>query len=138
MRSELHIDLWIDDLSFDVVERDPANAVRIALAAFERIKTLLEQDNLKISEKKAGFVVSNTAAKRMLQEKLAADGPKVHDVMRDLGVDCTAGRLRRIMTIVYDMNGSHQHPPGLWTFHGSSQDLQAILRQLAGGPASIP
>lgn len=26
-------------------------------------------------------------------------GPKIHDVMRDLGVDCTAGRLRRIQTM---------------------------------------
>ena len=31
---QLHVDLWIDDLSFDVVDRDPANAVRIAIAAF--------------------------------------------------------------------------------------------------------
>lgn len=82
-----------------MVDRDPANAARIAVAAYEYIRELLEQDNLKISEKKTGFVVSNTAAKRLLQEKLPAKGPQVHDVMRDLGVDCTAGRLRHIMTM---------------------------------------
>ena len=96
---QLHTDLWIDDLSFDVVDRDPANAVRIAIQAYERIKQLLEEDNLKISEKKTGFIASNSTAKRLLQQQLPANGPKVHDVMRDLGVDCTAGRLRRIQTM---------------------------------------
>ena len=65
----LHTDLWIDDLSFDVIDRDAANAVRIALQAYDYIKELLEEGNA---------------------------GPVVHDVTRDLGVDCTAGRLRRI------------------------------------------
>lgn len=68
-------------------------------AAYEHIKKLLQQDNLKISEKKTGFIVSSSAAKQILQERLPSNGPKVHDVMRDLGVDCTAGRLRRIATI---------------------------------------
>lgn len=30
----LHVDLWIDDLSFDVVDRDVENAVRIAIQAY--------------------------------------------------------------------------------------------------------
>ena len=93
---QLHVDLWIDDLSFDVVDRDPANAVRIAIAAFNYIRQLLEEDNLRISEKKTGFIVSNSTAKKLLAEQLPKHGPKVHDVMRDLGVDCTRGRLRRI------------------------------------------
>ena len=49
---------------------------------------LLEQDNLKISEKKTGVIASSNAAKRILQERLPPTGPRVHDVMRDLGVDC--------------------------------------------------
>lgn len=96
---QLHIDLWIDDLSFDVVDRDPNNAVRIAIAAFEYIRDLLQQDNLKISEKKTGFIASNSAAKRLLKERLPQAGPGVHDTMRDLGVDCTGGRLRCIATM---------------------------------------
>ena len=81
------------------MDRDPANAVRIAIQAYEYIKQLLEEDNLKISEKKIGFIASNSTAKRLLQQQLPANGPGVHDVMRDLGVDCTAGRLRRIQTM---------------------------------------
>lgn len=92
---QLHTDLWIDDLSFDVVDRDPRNAVGVALQAFEFIKKQLEMDHLKISEKKTGSVVSNVEAKRMLKDQLSADRPKVHDVMRDLGVDCTAVKGRR-------------------------------------------
>ena len=95
----LHTDLWIDDLSFDVVHRDPAQATRIALQAYEYIRQLLEADNLKISAHKTGFIASNSEAKRLLQQQLPKDGPRVHDVMRDLGVDCTAGRLRRIQTL---------------------------------------
>lgn len=96
---QLQVDLWIDDLSFDIVDRDPANAVRIAIAAFQYIKSLLEADNLVISAKKTGFIASNSQAKRLLQEQLPDNGPTVHDTMRDLGVDCTAGRLRRIATM---------------------------------------
>ena len=59
----------------------------------------LEEDNLELSGKKTGFVVSNVEAKRMLQEKLPPGGPMVHDVMRDLDVGCAAGRLRRILTM---------------------------------------
>ena len=94
----LHADLWIDDLSFDVVDRDVENAVRIAIQAYNYIKELLEEDNLKLSVKKTGFIASNVQAKRLLRQ-LPSNGPKVHDVMKDLGVDCTAGRLRRIQTL---------------------------------------
>lgn len=87
---QLHTDLWIDDLSFDVVDRNPANAVRIAIAACSHIKALLEEDDLVISTKKTGFVVSNARAKQLMKEQLPADGPQVHDVMRDLGIDCAA------------------------------------------------
>ena len=96
---QLQVDLWIDDLSFDIVDRDPANAVRLAIAAFQYIKGLLEADNLKVSDKKTGFLTSNATAKKLLLEQLPKNGPGVHDVMRDLGVDCTAGRLRRIATM---------------------------------------
>ena len=71
---QLHSDLWIDDLSFDVIERDPQNAVRIAIQAYTYIKQLLEEDELKISEKKTGFVASNIEAKRLLQQQLPPGG----------------------------------------------------------------
>ena len=83
---------------FDI-DRDPPNAVRIAIQAYDPVKRLLEEDHLQLSERKTCCVVSNNEAKRMLKEQLPAGGPQVHDVMRDLGVDCTAGRLRRIMTM---------------------------------------
>ena len=96
---QLHSDLWIDDFSFDVVDRNPHNAARIALLAYEFIKQELEKDNLKVSEQKTGFIASNATVKKILQEQLPKSGPKVHDVMRDLGIDCTAGRLRRLQTM---------------------------------------
>ena len=96
---QLHSDLWIDDFSFDVVDKDPHNAARIAINAYACVKAELEKDNLKVSEQKTGFIVSNATVKKILAEQLPEGGPKVHDVMRDLGIDCTAGRLRRIQTM---------------------------------------
>ena len=96
---QLRSDLWIDDFSFDVVDRNPHNAARVAIQAYEFVKKELEKDNLKVSAQKTGFIVSNATAKRLLHEQLSEGGPKVHDVMRDLGVDCTAGRLRRLQSI---------------------------------------
>ena len=90
---QLHTDLWINDLGFDVVDKDPHNAARIAIQAYDFVRTELEKDDLKVSAQKTGFVCSNGAVKRILQEQ------RIHDVMRDLGVDCTAGRLRRIQTM---------------------------------------
>lgn len=69
-RPQLHTDLWIDDLSFGLVDRNPANAVRIALGAFGYITQLLEEDDVVISMKKTGFVVSDAKAKRLLKEQL--------------------------------------------------------------------
>ena len=108
---QLQLDLWIDNLSFDVVDRDPANAVRIGIAAFNYIKGLLEADNLIISEKKTGFITSNSTAKKLLAEQHPASGPKVHDVMRDLGVDCAAGRLRRVQSPQEDQEDASIEDP---------------------------
>ena len=40
---QLHTDLWIDDLSFDVGDRDPYNAARIAIQAYELSKLNLRR-----------------------------------------------------------------------------------------------
>ena len=96
---QLHSDLRIDDFSFDVVDKGPHNAARIAINAYACVKAELEKDDLKVSEQKTGFIVSNATVKKILTEQLPEGGPKVHDVMRDLGIDCTAGRLRRIQTM---------------------------------------
>ena len=77
---QLHTDLW-------------------GIAAYNHITKLLQEDDLVISAKKTGFVVSNAKAKALLQQQRPPEGPGVHDVMRDLGIDCAAGRLRRIQTM---------------------------------------
>ena len=75
------------------------NAARIAIQAYEFVKGELGKDQLKVSEQKTGFIVSNATAKKILNDQLHTGGPRVHDVMRDLGIDCTAGRLRRAQTM---------------------------------------
>lgn len=92
----MHVDLWIDDCSFDMIERVPSRAVNLAVRAYHYLKEELEADVLLVPTSKKGFVVSNAEAKRLLQDALPAEGAQIHDVMRDLGCDSTSGRLRRI------------------------------------------
>ena len=122
----LHVDL----LSFDVVDRDVENAVRIAIQAYNYIKELLEEDNLKLSVKKTGFITSNVQAKRLLQRQLPSNGPRVHDVMKDLGVDCTAGRLRRIQTMKGRRSKAHKKTRKL---HTLKIPLRAVRLKLYKG-----
>eukprot|EP00913_Durusdinium_trenchii_P008428 g7915.t1 len=111
---QLHVDLWIDDLSFDTVDRDPANAVRVAIAAFNYIRKLLEEDNLIISAKKTGFIVANSAAKKLLSGQLPKQGPglapqhraRLKAAMgRQLGLQRTGN-----LDIVYAMKSQRQDP----------------------------
>lgn len=95
----MHSDLWIDDFSFDAVDRNPQNAAYIAIQAYEIVKGELEKDNLKVPEQKIGFIVLNATAKKILNDQLQTGGPRMHDMMRDLGIDCTAGSLRRLQTM---------------------------------------
>lgn len=128
---QLHVDLWIDDLSFDTVDRDPANAVRVAIAAFNYIRKLLEEDNLIISAKKTGFIVANSAAKKLLSGQLPKQGPglapqhraRLKAAMgRQLGLQRTGN-----LDIVYAMKSQRQDPDTA-AFH----DQVKIFRHFVG------
>ena len=89
--------------------------MNLAVRAYHYLKEELEADGLVISTGKTGFVVSNSEAKKLLKDVLPANGPTVHDVMRDLGCDCTSGRLRRIMTMKATRNKGGRKGKKLFT-----------------------
>ena len=95
------VSTWVDDLGLDVVARKPREAaVRMALCCRE-YSTALERNGLILAKDKSGFLVSNPALKKELAielRKRVVDPPAVVDVIKDLGMDGTCGRLRRLPT----------------------------------------
>ena len=94
---------WVDDLSFDLVGSDPPILAQQALALFDKLSACICDVELLISIKKSGFLVSHVAVKRELESLLAAASarngtkyPKVCTAMKDLGVQTTLNRCRRV------------------------------------------
>ena len=91
-------DVWVDDISFDVVSDDPATAAEEAVAALRTLRQELSNDGLQLSIKKTGILINTRRLKEHLQPLLTENDPKIVDVMRDLGIDSAGGRLRRVQT----------------------------------------
>ena len=90
---------WVDDVSFDIHSRDPDFAAREALGAFRTLQFQMEQAGLKLNADKTGFLTSSKEAARALKALLRDGDPAHYDVLRDLGVDSTAARKRRVSQI---------------------------------------
>ena len=79
------LDVWIDDISADVEHFDPQIAARRAYKLYSLFKGLLPASELLLNFKKSA-----------LKKLLGADDPKVCGVVKDLGVDNSGARRRRI------------------------------------------
>ena len=82
------LDTWVDDIGADFEDKKPKNVARQALEG-------LQASGLKISQGKTGFLASAKESRRELQALLKPEDLKVLQSMRDLGVDCALGRVRR-------------------------------------------
>lgn len=87
---------WVDDVSFDVVGTDPDFVAREAVMAYRSLNKLLTEAGLKVNTDKTGFISSSKETAKALQLNLTDQGPQHHNVLRDLGVDATAARHRRV------------------------------------------
>ena len=89
---------WVDDISIDCRFPCETTLVLEAVDVFEKLAGGLEKLHLCISRKKSGFLCSNSSVAQKLRKALQhkSNAPKVHDVIKDLGLDATAGRLRRV------------------------------------------
>ena len=63
---------------------------------------------LKVSTKKTAFIATDKHTNRALKDILTEDDPPVATVMRDLGVDHQAGRIRRIPALKQRMQKATQ------------------------------
>ena len=100
---EADISNWLDDLAFDHGGHDMEPLVETMTLLFLQIQRALRRLNLSINMKKSGFLCSHacvrTALRQYQRQHFPSHGfPKSLDCIRDLGIDNTAGRLRRLPT----------------------------------------
>ena len=92
------VDVWVDDISMDFTGDDPHVVSKEALAGFDEIKKGLESVGLQLSPSKTGFLTSTIEAKKSINLHRLEHQPKAHDLLKDLGLDSSGGRRRRIGT----------------------------------------
>ena len=96
LRSITALDTWVDDIGADFEARYPEQAAFAVYEGYKTLRRLLEGSDLRLSLKKTGFLCTTAEARRELQ-KLRKDGdPPICDSMKDLGLDCALGRVRRV------------------------------------------
>ena len=92
------VDVWIDDISIDLVCDSPEKLAHATIQAFRVLKNLLHQHGFSLSPNKTGIIVSDSKIARAIKVVRDVDTPEVHQVLKDLGVDSAGARLRRIPT----------------------------------------
>ncbi|CAE7295568.1 unnamed protein product [Symbiodinium natans] len=97
-RDVTNVDCWLDDVSIDIQHKSFKQAADSAIRVYRSLKDGMDANGFTISSKKTGFVASSTQASKHLRGLLLPHEPQVYDVMRDLGVDSTGGRKRRLVT----------------------------------------
>ena len=90
------LDTWVDDIGADFEDKKPKDVARQALEGYRLLAEGFQASGLKISQSKTGFLASTKEARRELQALLNPEDPKIFQSMRDLGVDCALGRVRRV------------------------------------------
>ena len=90
------IDVWVDDISVAFVGQDATMVCKEALAGYEELKLGLQDAGLTLSVSKTGFLTSSNECKRQLNLTRREEQPRAHDLLKDLGLDSSGGRRRRI------------------------------------------
>ena len=93
-----HVDLYIDDTGFDVLYQDAKACAKKAYLVWQRVKSKLDDAKLPLSAGKSVWICSNTTAEKELNKLLKEGDPQVQSLVKDLGVDSTWGRRRRLAT----------------------------------------
>ncbi|CAE7809136.1 unnamed protein product [Symbiodinium sp. CCMP2592] len=96
--SVTNTDLWLDDVSLDVVGPDPVVVASAALQAYRVLHSSLGLEGLEVETTKTKFVAGTVRARAALNQLRRPGEPETADLVKDLGLDCAAGRRRRITT----------------------------------------
>ena len=96
---DLHLNGWVDDIGFDGNHTDPVQLARRTIQAWQHLRADLTTAGLIVNSHKTAFVVTDRVIHKALEKVLGPDDPPIQTVMRDLGIDHSAGRRRRIATL---------------------------------------
>ena len=89
-------EVWIDDIGYTIVGTDPQWVAQRAMLAYRRVAATIEREGLE----KSGFLTRDKEVEKWINQLTKKESePKVNRVMKDLGIDATAGRCRRIPTV---------------------------------------
>ena len=90
------LSVWVDDISLMFTGSNPKSVALEAVSAYRSLHKLLCEVGLSISIKKTGYLTSSVKVKKHVAKISRKGEPAVHDVMKDLGVDSSGARCRRI------------------------------------------
>ena len=93
-----NLDTWIDDISADMVARDPVKVAAKSVKVFRMLQASLGQEQLTLSSSKSAFVCTDKDTQKRLQQLLRPGEPPVLGLVKDLGVDSAGARRRRVAT----------------------------------------
>ena len=88
---ELHLNGWVDDTGFDGNHKDPIQLAQRTIQAWKHLRTDLTAAGLLVNSHKTAFIVTDKVIHKELAKLLGPDDPPIQSVMRDLGIDHSAG-----------------------------------------------
>ena len=87
-----NLDTWIDDISADMVARDPVKVAAKSVKVFRMLQASLGQEQLTLSSSKSASVCTDKDTQKRLQQLLRPGEPLVLGLVKDLGVDSAGAR----------------------------------------------
>ena len=96
---DLHLNGWVDDIGFDGSHKDAQHLAQWTLHAWHQLRDGLQAVGLVVNSHKTAFIVTDKTIHKELAKLLSPSDPPIQTVMRDLGIDHSAGRRRRIATL---------------------------------------
>ena len=89
-----NLDVWVDDLSLDAVDKSPEAVARTSLRLFRGLRTALQDRGASLSMDKTCFVATSASAAKALSTLRCPTDPEVKPFARDLGVTSSGVRRR--------------------------------------------
>ena len=105
---DLTLNGWVDDIGFDGSHNDADILAANVVTAWHELRDQLKAAGLRVNNNKTAFIVTDKTTQLALAKRLAPDDPPIQTVMRDLGIDHSAGRRRRIATLKQRFNKNKQ------------------------------
>ena len=91
-----HLDLFVDDSGYDVEHRNPEKCASNAYRIWKEVQAQFKKIDMPVSIKKTAWVCSSKQLEDKLTGYLGPGDPTIQPLWSDLGVDCAAGKRRRV------------------------------------------